>query len=156
LALARAPRRRGAHRNGRAVGGSMPAGDRGVFGTETWRRALERYSAATHLTVVLIGPDEQPLHDPFGPTPMFDLLAGSGHDPGLVTACAIRCLRRGAGPGPPEIEESYGRVAGVAPLPLAGETRGAAVAGYVLTAFPDQPRAQRLAAASRVPIGELW
>jgi signal transduction histidine kinase/CheY-like chemotaxis protein len=42
------------------------------------------------------------------------------------------------------------------PLTLAGETLGAAVAGYVVTAFPDQHLAQRLAAASRVPIGELW
>ena len=134
----------------------MSAGDRDVFGTETWRRALERYSAATHLTVVLVGPDGQRLHDPFGPTPMFDLLAGSGHDPDLVTACARRCLGREDGPGPPEIEEHYGLTAVGTPLTLAGETLGAAVGAYVLTAFPDQHLTQRLAAASGVPIGDLW
>lgn len=133
----------------------MATEDRGLFAADAWTPALKSYSAATHLTVALVGPDGTLVGEPVLPTPMFDLLAGADRDPGLLAACARRCLA-GAGTGAPVVEEGYGLAVVGMPLVLAGRLVGAAVAAYVVTNFLDQHRAHRLAVDSGVPVDELW
>lgn len=129
--------------------------DGATFRTDTWTQALVSYSAATHLTVTLTGLDGAPLRGPTAPSPLFDLFAGRDRDPGLVEACARRCWNQ-TGPGAPVVEERYGLAVVGTPLRRDGEIVGAAVAAYVLTVFPDQLQAQRLAAQSTVPFDTLW
>ena len=129
--------------------------DKGLFGSEVWKRAVERYSAATHLTVEVIGLDGEPLAEPHPTTPVFDLLDGSGHASDLFAACARRCLSPSAG-ARPVIEERYGLAVVGTPLIVAGNAIGIAMAGYFVTSFADQLAAQRLALESNVPVAELW
>jgi signal transduction histidine kinase/CheY-like chemotaxis protein len=128
-------------------------GDRNLFRTDAWRGALEKYSAATHLTVVVTGLDGAWLLEPRSSTPVFDVLAGR---PGLFAECARRCLGQVDGALGPVVEERYGVAVVGAPLRLDGTLIGAAVAGYVVTAFPDQRSTQRLAQASNAPFADLW
>jgi signal transduction histidine kinase/ActR/RegA family two-component response regulator len=133
----------------------MAAGDGSLFRAEAWRRPLERYSAATHLTVEVIGLDGQRLFEPISPTPVYDLIAGRGRDPQLLVACARQCLSQPAG-APPVVQRGYGLAVVGTPLTSAGKTVGSAVAGYAVAAFPDQRAVQRLALESQVPNAELW
>jgi hypothetical protein len=133
----------------------MAAGDGSLFRAEAWRRPLERFSAATHLTVEVIGLDGQRLFEPISPTPVYDLIAGRGRDPQLLVACARQCLSQPAG-APPVVQRGYGLAVVGTPPTSAGKTVGSAVAGYAVAAFPDQRAVQRLALESQVPNAELW
>jgi signal transduction histidine kinase/ActR/RegA family two-component response regulator len=133
----------------------MGTPDPSLFRTGVWVQALQRYSATTHLTVVLFGRDGERLSEPSSVTPVFERLNGSGHGTGLFAACAARALTRPAG-APPVVEEEHGLAVVGTPLILADETIGAAVAGYLVTRFADQLVVQRLALRSNVPVGELW
>jgi PAS domain S-box-containing protein len=135
-------------------GGSKAGGDQNLFQVEAWTRALARYCAATHLTVEVIRSDGDRPFAPVGLAPLFNLLAGSGHDPDLFVACARRCLVQPAG-APPVIERRHSLAVVGTPLTLAGTTVGAAVAGYVVTAFPDQQEVQRLAIERGIPFADL-
>jgi PAS domain S-box-containing protein len=132
----------------------MAGGDRNLFQIELWTRALARYCAATHLTVQVIRSDGDRPVLAVGPTPLFDLLAGSGRDPDLFAACARRCLAQSAGASP-VIERRHSLAVVGTTLTLAGTTVGAAVAGYVVTAFPDQHEVQRLAIERQVHFADL-
>ena len=135
----------------------MPTpGHPGPFQTAAWNRALARYSAATHLTVEVIGFDGARLVEPLSPTPVFQALRGTGRDPGLFAGCADRCLGRGKGDTGPVVEERYGLAVVGTPLRLGDTVVGAAVAGYVVTAFPDQHGTQRLAEESKASVADLW
>ena len=129
--------------------------DRSPFQSAAWTNALSKYSAATHLTVEIVGLDGERLMEPLSPTPVHDALGGSGRDPGLFAACALRCLGR-VDRDAPIVEERYGLAVVGVPLALDGVIVGAAVAGYVVTAFPDQHGVQRLAEASHAPYADLW
>ena len=129
--------------------------DRSPFQSAAWTNALSKYSAATHLTVEIVGLDGERLMQPLSPTPVHDALGGSGRDPGLFTACALRCLGR-VDHAAPIVQERYGLAVVGVPLALDGIIVGAAVAGYVVTAFPDQHGVQRLAEASHAPYADLW
>jgi signal transduction histidine kinase/CheY-like chemotaxis protein len=133
----------------------MDAPDRDLFRTEVWKRALERYSAATQLSVELTGPAGERLSEPLPVTPVFELIDGRGSGLRLFATCARRCLAQPAG-APPVVEKGHNLAVVGTPLILAGKTIGAAVAGYVVTAFPQQRETQRLAFESNVPFGDLW
>ena len=54
--------------------------DKTVFEPDAaWKRALEKYGAATRLTVELYGRDERLLFGPVHPTLLFELLAPDHH-----------------------------------------------------------------------------
>lgn len=131
-------------------------GEPGPFQTAAWNRALAKYTAATHLTVEVIGLDGARLVEPLATTPVFEALRRSGRDPGLFAACADRCLGRVEGAAGLVIEERYGLAVVGTPLRLGGTVVGAAVGGYVVTAFPDQRATQRLAEESQASAADLW
>ena len=122
--------------------------DLSPFQSAAWTRALSKYSAATHLTVEIVGLDGERLMKPVSPTPVYDALGGSGRDVGLFAACALGCLGR-ADRDAAIIEERNGLAVVGVPLVLDGVIVGAAVAK------PGSCRRRRRGHPARASIGKL-
>src|SRR5881296_3932042 len=122
------------------------AHDETVFEPDAaWTRALEKYGAATHLAVELYGRDERLILGPVHPTRLFELLAPGHHALSMFAACVRRCLAQTAGASTIVVEQRHRFAVIGSSLALNGEVVGAAVAAYVLTAFPDEHAVRRLA-----------
>jgi len=133
------------------------AHDETVFEPDTaWTRALEKYGAATHLTVELYARDEGLLFGPVHPTPVFGLLGPGHHAHNMFAACVRCCLAQTARAPTIVVEQRHGVAVIGSPLTLNGEVVGAAVAAYVVTAFPNEHAVQRLAKECNVPLSTLW
>ncbi len=133
------------------------AHDETVFEPDAaWTRALEKYGAATHLAVELYGRDEHLILGPVHRTPLFELLAPGHHTLSMFAACVRRCLTQTAGASPIVVEQRHRFAVIGSSLALNGEVVGAAVAAYVLTAFPDEHAVRRLAIECSVPFTTLW
>src|SRR2546428_11547488 len=133
------------------------AHDETVFEPDAaWTRALEKYGAATHLAVELYGRDEHLILGPVHRTPLFELLAPGHHTLSMFAACVRRCLTPTAGASPIVVEQRHRFAVIGSSLALNGEVVGAAVAAYVLTAFPDEHAVRRLAIECGVPFTTLW
>src|SRR2546427_653124 len=133
------------------------AHDETVFEPDAaWTRALEKYGAATHLAVELYGRDEHLILGPVHRTPLFELLAPGHHTLSMFAACVRRCLTQTAGASPIVVEQRHRFAVIGSSLALNGEVVGAAVAAYVLTAFPDEHAVRRLAIECGVPFTTLW
>ncbi len=133
------------------------AHDETVFEPDAaWTRALEKYGAATHLAVELYGRDEHLILGPVHRTPLFELLAPGHHTLSMFEACVRRCLTQTAGASPIVVEQRHRFAVIGSSLALNGEVVGAAVAAYVLTAFPDEHAVRRLAIECSVPFTTLW
>src|SRR5213595_2572318 len=132
------------------------AHDETVFEPDAaWTRALEKYGAATHLAVELYGRDERLLFGPVHPTPLFELLAPGHHALSMFAACVRRCLAQTAGASTIVVEQRHRFAVIGSTLALNGEVVGAAVAAYVLTAFPDEHAVRRLAKECNVTFAAL-
>src|SRR5262245_31764916 len=125
------------------------------FAVDVWRPSLETYGRVTHLTVAVYDADGKIACGPFNTTPMFDILAGSGHDPGLFTDCVQRCFRTDT-PEASVVVARFGLAVIGAPLVVSDEVVGAAVAGYHLSEFPQTVAVERLAREANIPAGDLW
>ena len=126
-----------------------------VFQLDRGRDALEKYAAANHLTVQVYGADGRPLTEAVNPTPLFDLFA-RGDGPGMFATCARQCLSPSDPRSPVIIEEQHGLAVVGTTLALAGETAGAAVAGYALTTHLSYREVVRLARDYRLPFDDVW
>jgi two-component system, sensor histidine kinase len=122
----------------------------------SWTQALEKYGAATRLTVDLYGRDERLLLGRVHTTPLFELLASGHHVASMFTACVQRCLTQPAGASTIVVEHRHGFALIGSSLTLNGEVVAAAVAGYALTSFPDEHTVRRLANECSVPFATLW
>jgi len=132
------------------------AHDETVFEPDAaWTRALEKYGAATHLAVELYGRDEHLILGPVHRTPLFELLAPGHHTLSMFEACVRRCLTQTAGASPIVVEQRHRFAVIGSSLALNGEVVGAAVAAYVLTAFPDEHAVRRLAKECNVTFAAL-
>ena len=133
------------------------AHDETVFEPDAaWTRALEKYGAATHLAVELYGRDERLILGPVHPTRLFELLAPGHHALSMFAACVRRCLAQTAGASTIVVEQRHRFAVIGSSLALNGEVVGAAVAAYVLTAFPDEHAVRRLAKECNVSFTTLW
>ena len=126
-----------------------------VFQLDRGRAALEKYAAANHLTVQVYGADGRPLTEAVNPTPLFDLFA-RGDGTGMFATCARQCLSPSDPRSPVIIEEQHGLAVVGTTLALAGETAGAAVAGYALTTHLSYREVVRLARDYRLPFDDVW
>ena len=126
-----------------------------VFQLDRGRDALEKYAAANHLTVQVYGADGRPLTEAVNPTPLFDLFA-RGDGPGMFATCARQCLSPSDPRSPVIIEEQHGLAVVGTTLALAGETAGAAVAGYALTTHLSYREVMRLARDYGLPFDDIW
>jgi len=90
------------------------------------------------------------------PTPLFQILAPGHHALSMFAACVRRCLAQTAGASTIVVEQRHRFAVIGSSLALNGEVVGAAVAAYVLTAFPDEHAVRRLARECSVPFTTLW
>jgi len=125
------------------------------FAADVWRPSLETYGRVTHLTVALYDADGRIACGPFNPTPLFDTLAATAHDPGFITECVRRCLRSET-PERPVVEIRHGLAVVGAPLVVNGEIIAAVAAGYHLSEFPQTVSLERVAQESKIPSRQLW
>ncbi|HVF58633.1 MAG TPA: hybrid sensor histidine kinase/response regulator [Thermoanaerobaculia bacterium] len=135
----------------------MPIPSETRFSSGLWRQALETFAEVTHLTVELYGDGGKRLvWGPVHPTPLFELFAEHGWDPGTFGDCARRCLAQGGARPAVTIARDHGLAVVGAPLVLGGEVVGAVVGGYALVDFSQAPWLQRLARRAGVPFARLW
>jgi signal transduction histidine kinase/ActR/RegA family two-component response regulator len=124
-----------------------------VLRPDAWRIALEKYGASTGTTV---GVYESPAVLALGPvhaTPTFEAVGRGRPDPAMFSDCVRQCLPQRD--TPIIIEEDGVAVFGIG-LNLAGEAVGAVVAGYCLTAFPEEASVRRFTRRHGLPLSTVW
>ena len=130
--------------------------DEGLFSSELWKQALEKYAAVTGLSVELFGVEGQTVLSPVHPTPLVALFREYGFEPGLFVECARRCLSQTDARPALAVAESHGLTVVGTSLVLEGAIVGAAVAGYALAGFSQVAAVQRWAKSAGVPFDRLW
>jgi len=139
------------------VTGAMRDGERGVFESDIWRPALEKYAGVTHLTVALYDAIGRLVCGPINSTTsLFALFAQYQYDSGLFTKCAQRCLHRTEERSAIVVTNQAGLGVVGTSLVLNGGIVGAAVAGYHLVDFPQSVAMNRLAREAQLPFPRLW
>ena len=111
-----------------------------VIRPDAWRIALEKYGASTGTTVAVY---ESPAVMTLGPvhaTSTFEAMHGDRPDRAMFSDCVQQCLQQRD--TPVILEEDGLAVFGIG-LNLGGEVIGAVVAGYCLTAFPEEAAVRR-------------
>lgn len=127
-----------------------------IFGSDSWKTALDKYAEATGLSVTLYGADAQVMLDTTDTSRLVTLFREGGFDPGLFAECARRCLVQTYARSVVLVDERYGLAVIGTSLMLEGAVVGAAVAGYALAEFPNVSVVQRWAASARLPFSGLW
>jgi signal transduction histidine kinase len=120
---------------------------------EAWHIALEKFGAATGFTIVVYEPPSCSILGPVHVTPVFEAIQRDGRDPALFRECARACV---AAPEPPVILDDLGVAVVGSPLRRGDEVLGAVVAGYRLTAFPEESGILRFARRHDLPMHVLW
>ena len=108
------------------------------------------------MTVTIYGLDGQIACGPLHPTPLFELFARHGYEPGILAECARRCLTQARDRPAVVVAPEYGLAVVGTSLVLGDETVGAAIAGYALIDFCRSAAIEPLAREAGVPLRELW
>jgi two-component system, sensor histidine kinase len=124
-----------------------------VFQAEAWQVALEKYGAATGTTVAVYETSERLILGPLHSTPLFEAMNRRDHDPVMFTACVRECL---AGDNSPVVIEEHGVAVIASRLHLSGQAVAAVVAGYGLTAFPEEAAVRRFTLRHGLPFVPTW
>lgn len=126
----------------------------GLFESEAWTPALEKYAGVTHLTLELYDAKAQLVCGPVHHSSLFDLLAPSLPGRRLLTECLTRCLRR------TDRRVVLARRLGLAvigtPLVLGNDVVGALVAGYHLLEYPQSIAVERFARDAALPAARVF
>ena len=127
-----------------------------LFSSDLWEIALEKYAKATHMTVKLFDAELRTVSGPIHPTPMFQVFAESGYDPGIFVECARRCLLQTENRPAVVVSQFHGLAVVGTSLVLEGKVVGAAAGGYVLVDFSQVSEIQRLARKADIKFERLW
>jgi signal transduction histidine kinase/ActR/RegA family two-component response regulator len=125
-----------------------------IIQTEAWRLALEKYGAATGLTVVVFESPEHLILGPIHSTVLFEAIAREQDAPPMFLECVRQCLCQNT-TTPTIVDDNGVAVLGIR-LSLAGQEIGAVVAGYALTNFPEEAIVQRFSQRHGLQISALW
>lgn len=120
---------------------------------EVWHPALEKFGAATGLTIVVYESPDAHLLGPVHVTAPFHAMTHGGREPALFGECAHACLAEAEAP---VVQEDHGVGVIGSPLRRDDEVIGAVVAGYRLTAFPEEAAIERFARRHDRPMQALW
>jgi signal transduction histidine kinase/ActR/RegA family two-component response regulator len=124
-----------------------------VIQPDAWRVALEKYGGATGMTVAVYEAPATPILGPVHSTPFFEAVNGGREAPVMFADCVRACLAQN---DIPVIVEDHGvAVIGVR-LMLGGAAVGAVVAGYGLTAFPDEAMVRRFTQGHGLGMLPVW
>jgi signal transduction histidine kinase len=127
-----------------------------LFDVAVWQPALQKFGAVAQLTVSLYGTDGLIVGAPVPQTPLFQVFAAHGFDPGMFAECVTACLAQ-TGTRPAVIVASeHGLAAVGTSVVFEDRVIGAAVAGYALVDFCERAAIERLARQAGVPFRELW
>lgn len=130
--------------------------DPGLFGSELWKPALDKYAEVTGLSVELFSADGRLVLSSAYATPLDALFRAHGFEPGLFAECARRCVTQTADRPAVAVAEGHGLTVVGTSLILEGMIVGAAVAGYALAHFSQVAAVQRWAQAAGVPFEPFW
>jgi signal transduction histidine kinase/CheY-like chemotaxis protein len=125
----------------------------GLIEPEAWQIALDKFGAATGLTIGVYESPSRLILGPVHATPLFEAITQGGRDPALFRACTDECL---ATPDSPVILDDLGVAVVGSPLRRGDEVVGAVVAGYRLTAFPEESAILRFARRHDLPMHGVW
>lgn len=128
----------------------------GLFGSDLWQGALEKYGVATQLTVRLFDADEHAVLGPAHLTPLYRLFDETGYDPGIFAECAHRCLAQTEKRPAVIVSQFHGLAVVGASLMLEGRIVGAAVGGYALADFSQVSEIRRLGHQASIAFDRLW
>jgi signal transduction histidine kinase len=123
-----------------------------VFQAEAWGAALEKFGAATGTTIAVYEAPVRLMLGPVHPTSLFETVNREREDPVMFSACAQACLSADS----PVVTEEHGVAAIAACLRLDGQAVGAVVAGYGLTAFPEEAAVRRFTVRYGLPFLPAW
>ena len=126
---------------------------RSLMQAEAWGVALEKYGAATSMTVAVYEAPEHLILGPVHPTALFEAVNPVHDVQPMLSECVRQCLAQDT--GATIIDQDGVAVLGVR-LSLAGEHIGAVVAGYGLTAFPEELTVRRFTERHRLPFSSIW
>ena len=127
-----------------------------LFSSLVWKRALESYASAAHLTVKVFDHEVKVVFGPACPTPLFQLIKKSGYDPGIFAQCARDCIAQTGEPHPIVVLQHHGLTVVGTTLVLEGKVVGAAVAGYAYVDFSQISEVERLAREAKIKFDLLW
>lgn len=138
----------------------LPLADRvqPLVGAAEWEPVLQRFAAATGLTLVLCDDSGEPLSPPWVGNPLGELLVrcGAWSEGGCLgdsaRSAVVRCLRD---------EAAHLATAGIlsfAAIPVSGGDgfRGCLLAGWIFTDFPEPVSTDRFARDLGLPFLDLW
>ena len=118
-----------------------------------WHTALEKFGAATGLTIVVYDSSSRRVLGPVGTTPLFEAIHRDGREPALFSECASTCFTTADSA---VILDDHGVALVGGPLRRGDVVVGAVVAGYRLTAFPEESAIGRFARRHDLPMHALW
>jgi len=120
---------------------------------DAWRVALEKYGAATGTAVSVYEVPDRLILGPIHPTAFSEAVNKARQEPAMFAACVRQCLAR---PETPVIIEDQGVAVIGTRLALSGEAIGVVVAGYGLTAFPEEAAVRRFTLRYGLPFLPVW
>jgi signal transduction histidine kinase len=126
---------------------------RDVIQAEAWGVALEKYGAATSMTIFVYEAFEHLLLGPIHPTAIFEAVSQKRDVPPMFVDPVRQCLSQDS--MSTIVDEDGVAVFGV-PLSLGGENIGAVIAGYGLTSFPEEATVRRFSQRHRLPLASVW
>src|SRR5262245_60233884 len=125
-----------------------------LFEVARWIPALEKYGAATQLTVQVYDQSGTLVVGPISPTPLFTLLT-AGQLTSRFSQCARECLVSSE-TSSVMLSKGGGLAVVGTPLRLDDTLMGAAVAGFALTELLNVPSLERMARDHGIVFEAVW
>ena len=126
--------------------------DEAIFASDTWRQAVARYCAATHLSVRIYTTGGALLDEHVCRTPLYELFTRHGRDSIAFDEATRRVAAADNGARGVRVRERHG----LATLAVRTGSDLVAVAGFALVSHVDEAGAALLARTHELPFDAVW